>query len=147
MKAETRYIAYDGTAFVYSEDAQYHEIIKRLQAKRDALAQLVGTYMYGITKYRRAITSIEKTLKEINEKLRTPEVYETSEHVKLMINRINHRADLHMNIRSLNDIKLAAAKYNRKLSKTDSDIKRYTEIHDNLVKNRNGFLTNEKTEK
>lgn len=145
MRAETRYVTYDGTAFVYAEDAEYYEISHRLQAKRRAVAGMVSHYMCELCRTRNRIRSIENILSDLNQKLRNPEVYKTTEHIKLMIDRIKFRADLHSNIHSAKYLKEARAKYNIYLSRIDSNIKRYTETHDALVKSRKESSTTEKT--
>ena len=129
MKMEARYIAYDGASFVYKEDAEYHEIDRRLCARRYCLARIVGTYMSRIT-------SIETRLVSLNEKLRAPGVYETTDHIKLLADRMNYRADLRMEVLSLKNTKRELVKYNKLLSKTDNDIKRYRQAHDERVASR-----------
>lgn len=145
MKAETRYITYDGVAFVYAEDAKYYEISHRLQAKRRAVAGMVSHYMGELYQTRYRIRSIQNILADLNQKLRNPEVYKTTEHIKLMVERIKYRADLHSNIHQAEYLKEARAKYNIYLSRIDSDIKRYAEAHDALVKSRKESSTTEKT--
>lgn len=136
MKEETRYVAYDGAAFVYKEDAEYHEIDRRLCARRYCLARIVGTYMSQVVHARSRINSIETRLVSLNEKLRTPGVYETTDHIKLLADRMNYRADLRMEVLSLKNTKRELVKYNKLLSKTDNDIKRYRQAHDELVASR-----------
>jgi len=146
MKAETRYVTYDGTAFVYAEDAEYYEISHRLQAKRHTVAGIVSNYMSELSQTRNRIRSIESHLSDLNHKLRNPEVYKTTEHIKLMVERIKFRADLHCNIHHAKYLKEARAKYNIYLSRIDSNIKRYTEAHDALVKSRKESLAKKTNE-
>ena len=136
MKTETRFIAYDGVAFVYKEDAEYHEIYYRLCKRRQRLVYLVSTYMGQLSIKRRLIRSTEKMLAEINKKLRTPEVYETIDHVKLLDDRMNLRAELRMAVLNLKSIKSELVKYNRLLSKTEASIKYYRVKHDEIVAGR-----------
>lgn len=136
MKTETRFIAYDGVAFVYKEDAEYHEIYYRLCKRRQRLVYLVSTYMGQLSIKRRLIRSTEKMLVEINKKLRTPEVYETIDHVKLLDDRMNLRAELRMAVLNLKSIKSELIKYNRLLSKTEASIKYYRVKHDEIVSGR-----------
>ena len=136
MKTETRFIAYDGVAFVYKEDAEYHEIYYRLCKRRQRLVHLVSTYMGQVAIKRRLIRSTEKMLAEINKKLRTPEVYETIDHVKLLDDRMNLRAELRMAVLNLKSIKSELIKYNRLLSKTEASIKYYRVKHDEIVAGR-----------
>lgn len=136
MKTETRFITYDGVAFVYKEDAEYHEIYYRLCKRRQRLVYLVSTYMGQVAIKRRLIRSTEKMLVEINKKLRTPEVYETIDHVKLLDDRMNLRAELRMAVLNLKSIKSELVKYNRLLSKTEEDIKRCRMEHERIVAGR-----------
>ena len=136
MKTETRFITYDGVAFVYKEDAEYHEIYYRLCKRRQRLVYLVSTYMGQTTIKRRLIRSTEKMLVEINKKLRTPEVYETIDHVKLLDDRMNLRAELRMAVLNLKSIKSELVKYNRLLSKTEESIKYYRAKHAEIVAGR-----------
>lgn len=136
MKTETRFITYDGVAFVYKEDAEYHEIYYRLCKRRQRLVYLVSTYMGQVAIKRRLISSTEKMLAEINKKLRTPEVYETIDHVKLLDDRMNLRAELRMAVLNLKSIKSELVKYNRLLSKTEESIKYYRVKHDKTVSDR-----------
>lgn len=136
MKTETRFITYDGVAFVYKEDAEYHEICYRLYKRRQRLVYLVSTYMGQAAIKRRLIRSTEKMLAEINKKLRTPEVYETIDHVKLLDGRMNLRAELRMAVLNLKSIKSELVKYNRLLSKTEESIKYYRVKHDKIVSGR-----------
>ena len=136
MKMEARYIAYDGATFVYKEDAEYHEIDRRLCARRYCLARIVGTYMSQVSHTRSRINSIEKILVNLNEKLRAPGVYETTDHIRLLADRLNYRADLRMEVLNLKNTKSELVKYNKLLSKTDNDIKRYKMAHDELVAGR-----------
>ena len=85
---------------------------------------------------RRLISSTEKMLAEINKKLRTPEVYETIDHVKLLDDRMNLRAELRMAVLNLKSIKSELVKYNRLLSKTEESIKYYRVKHDKTVSGR-----------
>ena len=85
---------------------------------------------------RRLIRSTEKMLVEINKKLRTPEVYETIDHVKLLDDRMNLRAELRMAVLNLKSIKSELIKYNRLLSKTEASIKYYRVKHDEIVAGR-----------
>lgn len=137
MKEEMRYVAYDGVAFVYKEDAEYYEISHRLQAKRKIVADIVSGHMRELTQTRMRINVIEGHLAEIKRKLRNPEVYTTRDHIKLMVDRIRYRADLHMNVHKAMNLKEERAKYNQYLSRIDSDIKRYAEAHDVVVEERN----------
>lgn len=136
MKTEVRFITYDGVAFVYKEDAEYHEIYYRLCKRRQRLVYLVSTYMGQVAIKRRLIRSTEKMLAEINKKLRTPEVYETIDHVKLLDDRMNLRAELRMAVLNLKSIKSELVKYNRLLSKTEESIKYYRVKHDKIVSDR-----------
>ena len=136
MKTETRFITYDGVAFVYKEDAEYHEIYYRLYNRRRRLVYLVSTYMGQVAIKRRLISSTEKMLAEINKKLRTPEVYETIDHVKLLDDRMNLRAELRMAVLNLKSIKSELVKYNRLLSKTEESIKRCMMEHKRIVAGR-----------
>lgn len=136
MKTEARFITYDGVAFVYKEDAEYHEIYYRLCKRRQRLVYLVSTYMGQLSIKRRLISSTEKMLAEINKKLRTPEVYETIDHVKLLDDRMNLRAELRMAVLNLKSIKSELVKYNRLLSKTEESIKYYRVKHDKIVSGR-----------
>lgn len=136
MKTETRFITYDGVAFVYKEDAEYHEIYYRLCKRRQRLVHFVSTYMGQVAIKRRLISSTEKMLAEINKKLRTPEVYETIDHVKLLDDRMNLRAELRMAVLNLKSIKSELVKYNRLLSKTEESIKYYRVKHDKIVSDR-----------
>lgn len=136
MKTEVRFITYDGVAFVYKEDAEYHEIYYRLCKRRQRLVYLVSTYMGQVAIKRRLIRSTEKMLAEINKKLRTPEVYETIDHVKLLDDRMNLRAELRMAVLNLKSIKSELVKYNRLLSKTEASIKFYRVKHDEIVADR-----------
>ena len=85
---------------------------------------------------RRLISSTEKMLAEINKKLRTPEVYETIDHVKLLDGRMNLRAELRMAVLNLKSIKSELVKYNRLLSKTEESIKYYRVRHEEIVASR-----------
>ena len=136
MKTETRFITYDGVAFVYKEDAEYHEIYYRLCKRRQRLVYLVSTYMGQVAIKRGLIRSTEKMLVEINKKLRTPEVYETIDHVKLLDDRMNLRAELRMAVLNLKSIKSELVKYNRLLSKTEESIKRCRMEHERIVAGR-----------
>lgn len=136
MKTETRFITYDGVAFVYKEDAEYHEIYYRLCKRRQRLAYLVSTYMGQVAIKRGLIRSTEKMLAEINKKLRTPEVYETIDHIKLLDDRMIFRAKLRMAVLDLKSIKSELVKYNRLLSKTEESIKYYRVKHDKIVSDR-----------
>lgn len=136
MKMEARYIAYDGASFVYKEDAEYHEIDRRLCARRYCLAHIVSTYMGQVAHARSRINSIETRLVNLNEKLRTSEVYESTDHIRLLADRMNYRADLRLEVLSLKNTKRELVKYNKLLSKTDNDIKRYRQVHDELVASR-----------
>ena len=124
MKTETRFITYDGVAFVYKEDAECHEVYYRLCNRRQCLISIVGTYMRQVTIKRELIRSTENMLVEINKKLRTPEVYETTDHVRLLVDRMNLRSELRMAVLNLKSIKSELVKYNRLLSKTEESIKR-----------------------
>lgn len=136
MKMEARYIAYDGATFVHKEDAEYHEIDRRLCGRRYCLACIVGTYMSQASMIRGRITLIEKILANLNEKLRNPEVYESIDHIRLLTERMRRRADLRMEVLNLKNTKSELAKYNKLLSKTDNDIKRYRLAHEEIVASR-----------
>ena len=136
MKTETRFITYDGVAFVYKEDAEYHEVYYRLCNRRQCLISIVGTYMRQVTIKRELIRSIENMLVEINKKLRTPEVYETTDHVRLLVDRMNLRSELRMAVLNLKSIKSELVKYNRLLSKTEESIKRRRMEHERIVAGR-----------
>ena len=136
MKETIRYITFDGSIFEYREDAEYHEIKRRLQVKRDILAGIVGDYMRQLYKTRKRINNIQTYLSEFKEKFRDPENQDSCNHVYWMADRMKNRAELNMQVLNVKNIKQELARYNSLLSATDNDIRRYKDAHDVIVANR-----------
>lgn len=137
MKAETRYIAFDGAVFVYPEDAEYHEIMRRLRAKHTVLGGQVSDLMRLKHEVGGKVTKYENDLKTINDTFKFhPEIVNDSDHVRLMGRRIHLRFMLKTTRDQLKSIKKVLVEQNKKFSKTELDIIRYTEEHDALVKSR-----------
>lgn len=138
MKAETRYIAFDGAVFVYPEDAEYHEIMRRLRAKHTVLGGQVSDLMREKVSTSRRITSIENELKTINDTFTfRPEVMDTPDNLRLMVHRINLRLELKRLKDLLKSIKPLLVKQNQMFCRTELEIQFYEHEHDEFVKNRN----------
>ena len=135
MKETIRYVTFDGSIFECREDAEYYEIKRRLQVKRDILASIVGDYMRRLHNARKRINNIQTNLSEFKEKFRNPENQDSSNHVYWMADRMKNRAILSMQILNIKNIKQELARYNRLLSATDNDIRRYKDAHDVIVAN------------
>ena len=133
MKAETRYITFDGATFVYPEDAEHYEIMRRLQVKRNLLADMVGHFSRQIHSVRDNITRTEKYLHEINGLFQDPEFLHTRDHVAAMSNRMQQRIKLKRYQDELKSIKQMLAKLNPELSHTDNLIRQRTVDHDEVV--------------
>lgn len=136
MKAETRYITFDGAIFVYPEDAEHHEIMERLQVKRKLLANMVGEFSRQIHSVRNNITRTEKYLREINGLFQDPEFLHTRIHIATMRNRMQQRINLKRYQDELKSIKQILAKLNPELSHTDDLIRQRTVDHDAMVARR-----------
>ena len=138
MKKETRYITFDGATFVYPEDAEYHEIMRRLRAKHTALCGNVSNLMREKVSASRRITSIENELKTINDTFALrPEVMDTPDNLYLMVRRMNLRLELKRLKDLLKSIKPLLVKQNQMFCRTELEIQFYEQEHDELVKNRN----------
>lgn len=135
MKETIRYVTFDGSIFEYKEDAEYYEIKRRLQAKRDILASIVSDYMRRLHNARKRINNIQTNLSEFKEKFRDPENQDSHNHVYWMADRMKNRAMLSMQVLNIKNIKQELARYNRLLSATDNDIRRYKDAHDVIVAN------------
>lgn len=141
MKETIRYVAFDGSIFEHIEDAEYHEIKRRLQVKRNILAGIVSEYMSRLYNARKRINNIQTYLSEFKEKFRDPENQDSRNHVYWMADRMKNRAELSMQVLNVKNIKHELARYNRLLSATDNDIMRYKDAHDVIVANRYNHLS------
>ena len=139
MKETIRYVTFDGSIFEYKEDAEYYEIKRRLQVKRDILASIVGDYMRRLYNARKRINNIQTYLSEFKKKFHDPDDPENQDpvnHFYWMTDRMKNRAILSMQVLNVKNIKQELARYNRLLSATDNDIIRYKDAHDVIVANR-----------
>ena len=136
MKETIRYVAFDGSIFEHKEDAEYHEINRRLRVKRDILAGIVSDYMHQLYNTRKRINNIQTYLSEFKKKFRDPENQDSRNHVYWMADRMKNRAELSKQVLNAKNIKHELAKYNHLLSATDNDIRRYKDAHDVIVANR-----------
>lgn len=136
MKETIRYVTFDGSIFEYREDAEYYEIKRRLQVKRDILASIVGDYMRRLYNARKRINNIQTYLSEFKKKFRDPENQDSRNHFYWMADRMKNRAILSMQVLNVKNIKQELARYNRLLSAADNDIMRYKDAHDVIVANR-----------
>lgn len=138
MREAIRYITFDDATFVYPEDAEYHEIMRRLRAKYNALCGNVSSLMREKVSASRRITSIENELKTINDTFTfRPEVMDTTDNLRLMVRRMNLRLELKRLKDLLKSIKPLLIKQNQMFCRTELDINRYEAEHNELVKNRN----------
>lgn len=137
MKEAIRYITFDNAVFAYKEDAEHHEIMRRLRAKYTRLCSNVSELMREKVSTSRKITNIEKELKTINDTfIFRPEVMTTPDNIYLMVRRMNLRLELKRLKDLLKSIKPLLIEQNRKFSKTELDLKRYKEEHDKLIEER-----------
>ena len=135
MEEATRYIAFDGAVFSYKEDAEFHEIMRRLRAKHTVLGGQVSDLMRLKHEVNGKVTKYENDLKTINDTFKLhPEIMNDTENVRLMARRIHLRFMLKTTREQLKSIKKVLVEQNRKFSKTEMDIRRYTTEHDALVK-------------
>ena len=138
MKEAIRYITFDDAVFIYKEDAEYHEIMRRLRAKHTALYSNVSNLMREKVSTSRRITSIENELKTINDTFTfRPEVMDTPDNLRLMVRRMNLRLELKRLKDLLKSIKPLLIKQNQMLCRAELELNRYEAEHDELVKNRN----------
>lgn len=138
MKEAIRYITFDDAVFIYKEDAEYHEIMRRLRAKHTALDSNVSSLMREKVSTSRRITSIENELKTINDTFTfRPEVMNTPDNLRLMVRRMNLRLELKRLKDLLKSIKPLLIKQNQMLCRAELELNRYEAEHDELVKNRN----------
>ena len=138
MKEAIRYITFDDAVFTYKEDAEYHEIMRRLRAKHTALYSNVSNLMREKVSTSRRITSIENELKTINDTFTfRPEVMDTPDNLRLMVRRMNLRLELKRLKDLLKSIKPLLIKQNQMLCRAELELNRYEAEHDELVKNRN----------
>lgn len=138
MKEAIRYITFDDAVFTYKEDAEYHEIMRRLRAKYNALCGNVSSLMREKVSASRRITSIENELKTINDTFAfRPEVMDTPDNLRLMVRRINLRLELKRLKDLLKSIKPLLIKQNQMFCRTELEIQFYEQEHDEFVKNRN----------
>ena len=138
MKEAIRYITFDDEVFTYKEDAEYHEIMRRLRAKHTALCSNVSHLMREKVSTSRRITSIENELKTINDTFTfRPEVMDTPDNLRLMVRRINLRLELKRLKVLLKSIKPLLVKQNQMFCRTELEIQFYEHEHDEFVKNRN----------
>lgn len=138
MKEAIRYITFDDAVFTYKEDAEYHEIMRRLRAKHTTLCGNVSNLMREKVSASRRITSIENELKTINDTFALrPEVMDTPDNLRLMVRRINLRLELKRLKDLLKSIKPLLVKQNQMFCRTELEIQFYEQEHDELVKNRN----------
>lgn len=138
MKEAIRYITFDDAVFTYKEDAEYHEILRRLRAKHTALYSNVSHLMREKVSASRRITSIENELKTINDTFALrPEVMDTPDNLRLMVRRINLRLELKRLKDLLKSIKPLLIKQNQMFCRAELDLNRYEAEFNELVKNRN----------
>jgi len=138
MKEAIRYITFDDAVFTYKEDAEYHEIMRRLRAKHTALYSNVSSLMREKVSATRRIASIENELKTINDTFAfRPEVMDTPDNLRLMVRRLNLRLELKRLKDLLKSIKPLLVKQNQMFCRTELEIQFYEQEHDEFVKNRN----------
>lgn len=137
MKAETRYVTFDGAMFIHPEDADHHEIIRRLRTKRDLLCLQVSDLMRRRNSTSKNITTVEDKLRQIRAKfLLHPEIIEEYEHVQVMKERMELRLHLKELRGTLRFLKPLLIKTNQELCKTDILIRKRIVEHDNIVMKR-----------
>lgn len=135
MKETISYVTFDGSIFEHREDAEYYEIKRSLQVKRDILASIVSDYMRRLYNVRKQINNIQTNLSEYKEKFRDQENQDSRNQFYWMADRMKNRAILNMQVLKVKNIKQELARYNRLLSATDNDIMRYKDAHDVIVAN------------
>lgn len=96
MKAETRYITFNGASFSYKEDAEYYEKIVIAKTRRNQCEKICTEMMHRVHITRTRIKRLEEMLANLNQIIRHPELHSEPDIINARAKRFDLRWEINI---------------------------------------------------